>query len=242
VLGRHHVGPVTAPYRYLDKLYMQVLAEAAGLSTRGAVEPLDELEEADEVCQRVKSVVAVIVIAQAPLLANGVAALSGVSLEDALITMDDLSALLLMDDGEPVQIFHPSFPDFMLDPKRCEEPRLHLTPSVAHALMAFQCLRVMNESLHYNICELSDPDLPNVDVVDLETRLTEHVSNALRYACCFWLTHVVNCGSPDSQLRNELATFCSKHLFHWLEVLSLLQFWSSADSNALIAIEWCEVW
>jgi hypothetical protein len=99
----------------------------------------------------------------------------------------------------------------------------------------------MNEWLSYNICELSDPDLPNAEVPDLKTRLSEHIPDALRYACCFWMVHVLESGPPGTQLRAELEIFCRKHLFHWLEVLSLLESWSSTELNALKAIEWCKV-
>jgi hypothetical protein len=241
VLGQQRIKPLTAPYKLLDSLYMQVLEEAAGLRTRSHVESGYDLNEVDAFCQRVKAVLAVIVLARVPLQAGAVAVLSGVENDDASLTIDHLSALLLVKDGEPVRIFHPSFPDFVLDPSRCYDSRLVLIPSVDHGSLAFQCLRVMNESLRYNVCELSDPDMPNADVVDLGIRVSEHVPDVLQYACCYWMAHVIASGSPSSQVLEELAIFCDKHLFHWLEVLSLLQFWSSIDSDALKAIEWCKV-
>jgi hypothetical protein len=241
VLDHRGVAPLTAPYKALDTLYMQVLEEAVGMRTRQSMEPQYEPEEVDSLCQRVRATIAVIVLAQVPIRADTVATLTGESHDGVLIALDRLSALLLLEDAEPVRVFHPSFPDFVLDSKRCPNPRLHLNPAVDHSSLAFQCLRVMNMSLRYNICELSSPDVSNTDVVDLETRLREYVSDALRYACCFWMIHIEKSGPPESQLREELATFCRKHALHWLEVLSLLQFWSSTDSNFLKAIEWCQV-
>jgi hypothetical protein len=241
VLGQRRIGNMTTPYKSLDTLYMQVLEEAVGVRARSSDETQSELDDVDALCEQVRAVLGVVVLAQIPLEMGAVVTLSGVGHDNTHLTLEYLSALLLMEDGGSVQVFHPSLPDFMLDPDRCYEPRLHLVPTVAHGTLALRCLRVMNESLRYNICELSDPDVPNAEVFDLEMRLSEHVPDALRYACCFWMSHLVESGPPDRELGEELATFYREHLFHWLEVLSLLQFWTSLDSNALKAIEWCKV-
>jgi hypothetical protein len=240
VLGQQRIGPVTTPYQILDTLYMQVVEEAAGIRSRNPRESLRP-KEVDAFCQRVRAIVAVIVLVQIPLQPDAVAALAGVDLGDALTTMEDLSALLLVKDGQPVRVFHKSFSDFMLDPDRCCESRLHLDSAVDHASLALRCLRIMNKSLRYNICEISDPDVPNAEVTDLKMRLATHATEVLRYASCFWMTHTAKSGPPDDQLREELAIFCRKNLFHWLELLSLLQFWSSTESEILRVIEWCEV-
>jgi hypothetical protein len=240
VLEERKIGP-TATYKYLDALYMQVLEEAAGIRARSAEEQQDEPDDVDAECERVKAIVAVIVLAQIPLQATAVATLSGVNRDDALITMASLSALVLLEDGEPVRVFHPSFPDFVLSPQRCQESRLLVEPNDDHRSLAVRCLCVMNECLHYNICNLSDPDVANADVMDLETRLSAYVSDALRYACRYWMVHLVKAGSASSQLREELAIFCRKHIFHWLEVLSLMRSWSPIESEMLGVITWCEV-
>jgi hypothetical protein len=240
VLGQQRVGPLTDTYKLLDDLYLQVLEEAVGIRTRDATEK-HRPDEVDMLCRRMKAVVAVIVLAQVPLQVDAVATLSGIEFDDALLAMESISALLLLEDEEPVHVFHPSFPEFILDPDRCCDPRLSVEPDVQHSSLALRCLVVMNESLCYNICDLPDPDVANSDVVDLGTRLSAHVSDAVRYACCHWIFHVGKARSASSQLREELASFCRRHLFHWLEVLSLLRFWSSTESGVLGVIAWCDV-
>jgi hypothetical protein len=241
VLGQQCIGPVTAPYRSLDRLYTQVLEEAVGIRTRSLDESQSERDDVDALCQQVKAVLIVVVLAQIPLQLDAVVTLSGIGHDSAHLAMECLSALVLVEDGGLVRVFHPSFPEFMLDADRCDEPRLHLAPVVSHCSLAFQCLRLMNESLRYNICELLDPDVSNEEVIDLEIRLSANVPDALRYACHFWMVHVIESGAPNSQLQAEFTIFCRKHLFHWLEVLSLLRSWSSTDYNALKVIDWCKV-
>jgi hypothetical protein len=240
VLGQQGAGPITGSYKLLDALYMQVLEDAVGTCNRDAVEQHGPIE-VDLLCRRMKAVVSVIVLAQIPLQVDAVVALSGVDYDEALLTMESISSMLLLQDEGSVHIFHPSFPEFMLDSNRCCDPRLHVESGVEHSSLALRCLVVMNESLCYNICDLPDPDVANSAVADLETHLSAHVSDALRYACCYWMFHVTKAGSVSSQLREELANFCRKHLFHWLEALSLLQFWSSTESGVLQVIAWCEV-
>jgi hypothetical protein len=81
----------------------------------------------------------------------------------------------------------------------------------------------------------------NEDVLDLDTNLKDSVSDALRYAACFWCAHLAACSSFDSSLLNALDNFCRKHAFHWVEVLSLVKYVSPAETALLKVIEWCEV-
>jgi hypothetical protein len=63
----------------------------------------------------------------------------------------------------------------------------------------------------------------------------------VRYACCFWPTHLVECENPSNNLLEMLDDFCCKHLFHWLEVLSLIEHLPSLEGKLLHMIEWCKV-
>jgi hypothetical protein len=71
--------------------------------------------------------------------------------------------------------------------------------------------------------------------------LRENVPDALQYAASFWCTHLAASGSPHSLLSNALEEFCQKHLFHWVEMLSLLEHVATAETALLKVIEWSEV-
>jgi hypothetical protein len=239
VLGQQQTGGLTKPYKALDKLYTQILMDAA----KSSDEDEDDNEGYAALCQRLRDVLAVVVLVQTPLRIDAVAVLSGLDYEDAHIAVRSLSALLLVNAGEPVRIFHPSFPDFMTDSERCTDVRLCVEPAKYHANLALQCLLVMNKDLRYDICNIQDPALANADVVDLETRLQDRVSDVLRYACCFWTVHLVASGVPeqDSAIWDALSEFSRQHLFHWLEALSMLQRLQMAEVQVLETIQWCEV-
>jgi hypothetical protein len=239
VLGQQQAGGLSKPFKALDKLYTQILIDAAQSSD----EDEDEREETAALYQRLRDVLAVVILVKTPLRIDAVAVLSGLTDADAHIAIHSLFALLLVDAGEPVQIFHPSFPDFVTDPERCTEKRLCVEPKKHHAHLALQCLMLMNSDLRYDICDIQDPNIANLDVTDLETRLRQRVSDALRYACCFWPVHLMASGIADEDVNvwNALSEFSRKHLFHWLEVLSLLQRLPMAEAQLLESIEWCKV-
>jgi hypothetical protein len=93
-----------------------------------------------------------------------------------------------------------------------------VVPTVEHGLIALRCLQIMNKNLHYDICNIQDITIANKDVRDLNMMLRENVSDALRYAACFWCNHLAASGAPGMLLMNALVEFCQKHLFHWVEV------------------------
>jgi hypothetical protein len=220
----------TSPYTQLDGLYRQILNDA-----------VQDTENNEALLrQRLQAVMAVIILAQIPLSIDALATFSGVSPDGVSIVVASLSSLLA-DSGGGVRVFHPSFPDFACDTSRIKDPRFCVSPAVDHGLITFQCLELMNRHLCYNICSIQDPDVANKDVPDLNVTLHANVSDALRYAVCFWCNHLTASGTPDSSLMNTLSEFCQKHLFHWVELLSLVEHVIPARAALLRAITWCNV-
>jgi hypothetical protein len=220
-----------SPYRLLDQLYLQVLRD---------VIQTDEDDE-EVLCDRVRAVAGAIVLAGDALSVDALADLTRLSSEDTLITVQSLSSLLLAVPGEPVRIFHPSLPDFITDASRCTDPRFCISPPIFHGRLAHSCLSLMNQNLRYNICDLEDPSVANGDQPNLQSRIHQHISEALDYACRSWTLHVTASAGSSEGLSNELHEFCSKHLLHWLEVLSLTCSLSPVEQRLSAAIAWCEV-
>jgi hypothetical protein len=99
----------------------------------------------------------------------------------------------------------------------------------------------MNRHLRYNMCSLGDHSIANDEVQGLDLLLCENVSDALRYAVYFWCIHLAASHSTTEILLDALDEFCRKHLFHWVEVLSLVKHVPRAETALLAVIEWCEV-
>jgi hypothetical protein len=234
-LLEHQQTSDSLSHDHLDELYMRILKNAVE-SSEGVMNL--------SLCQRLHAVVIVIVLAPTPVHVDALAMLSGQKLTDVRIVLRYLMSLLLVDgDEEPVRIFHPSFPDFMMDAGRCTIDSLRVVPSVDHGVLAVRCLGILNQALHYDMCDIRDPAIANEQVPDLAGRLRKKIPNwnAVRYASHFWPKHLVECKEPPDDLVEALDEFCHRHLFHWLEVLSLSESLSSVDRELLQAIEWCQV-
>jgi hypothetical protein len=220
---QNYSGP--SPLVQLDALYRDILNDAVRDTENGS----------EYLCQRLHAVMAVIVLAQTPLDVEALTTLSGLHSDDTSIVIGSLASLL-SESTSGVRVFHPSFPDFAKDAARCTDTRLCVVPPVDHGIIALRCLTILNKQLHYDICNIQDPAVANKDVHNLSD-----VPDVVRYAACFWCTHVASSGVPDGSLLDALEEFCRKHLFHWMEVLSLVGYVPPAELSLIITIEWCEV-
>ena len=141
-------------------------------------------------------------------------------------TMRSLHSLLLVPDSmdDPILTFHKSFPDFLMDPKRCEDKRFFVEPMVHHTEILLSCLDLMRERLKKNICELDDYTILS-EVKDLPVRQKDHIGDALGYACCFWTNHLLGITGDTSQveeIQKAIDGFFTTCLPFWIEVLSLM--------------------
>jgi hypothetical protein len=237
-------GSSDSPYRFLDQLYLQVLRT----SVRS-----QEQKDVDVQSRRLRVVVGSVVTAQQPLSVAAHALLLDRDPVDVQLVVGSLSGLLLGTGNEPVRIFHPSFPNFIVDSKRCDELRFLVVVGEDHLRLARGCLKLLNRHLRYNIANLDDPDVANSDVEDLDSRLSrsicekdDHIGSALPqallYAARHWTTHIMSSLEMDLELLDALSAFCNDHLFHWIELLSLTQSLSNNIHSSLLAvIRWSAV-
>jgi hypothetical protein len=115
LLERGQLSSVTSPYEQLDGLYRQILSDAVRDSGGGE----------DLLCQRLQTVMAVVVLAEIPLDIDSLTALSGLHPDDTGISFRALTSLLA-ESTSVVRVFHPSFSEFVIDAVRCTEARLRV--------------------------------------------------------------------------------------------------------------------
>ena len=141
-------------------------------------------------------------------------------------TLRALHSLLLIPDNieDPVQIFHKSFPDFLMDPIRCTDAQFFVEPKIHHKEITLSCLNVMKGGLKENICNLDDhTSLSEVENLHASRRV--YIGDALEYACCFWTTHLSRTAGSSlcvGEVQKEIDEFFSTCFLSWIEVLSLL--------------------
>ena len=101
----------------LDSLYTSILQEAFADGY-----PVDD--------PKVRSVLGAVVLVANPLSPSAIATLLSFDVEEVSPILSSVHSLLTLqeDDNHPVRPFHKSFPDFIVDPARCANPRFCVCP------------------------------------------------------------------------------------------------------------------
>jgi hypothetical protein len=213
-------------HRPLEKLYSHIIAEAVkdnrgNMSTAYALQLHDILE--------------VVIFAREPLTPHALSDLLVMNRNELGAYLSLLCSVLVVPDVSDLDgvilPLHQSFPDFVRQQGGLVHPKLTIHQMVAEKHLAERCLYQLNHLLHLNICHIQDSSLLNDEVPDLEIRLRQYVTAALRYSCRFWVTHWlehIHASGVLAQIPNGLYVFCAEHLLHWIEALSL-----TADLHAV---------
>ena len=216
----------------LDLLYTSILQEA-----------FDDEDQEDD--PNVRSILGAVVLAINPLSPSSIASLLDLDPDDVFPLLSSVHSLLLLQDNvnHPVQPFHKSFPDFIVDPTRCANPRFRVSPSDQHARIVVGCLELMNKTLEKNMCHLPEA-VVNSDIGDLAERVEECITPALRYACRSWHMHFIH-GYTTSifmpKITSVLHQFLEAKFLFWLEVLSVLGSVRNAVDALHIVVDKLEV-
>jgi len=202
-------SPMTSPYRHLDALYLTVLRQA-----------FPDISEHQR--DRLRTVLGTVVLLFDSLEPESLGALFGLGTNAVRSTLHHLHSIAIVPDagGGPVRLIHPSFHDFFIDPKRCDDNNFVVNMHTQHTVIAEGCLRVL-DTLLPDMCKIGDPSLHNGEVVDLATRIETHIPAHVQYACRHWASHLSS-GEVHDAVFDLLLEFCSKQLLNWVEVMSLL--------------------
>ena len=199
----------------IDQLYIQILQQAlSGVHPGNSQRYL-----------RFQTVVGAVVLLFNPLPIKDLSHLLGCSTQYIQSSVRSLHSLLLVPGSieEPIQIFHKSFPDFIMDPNRCEDERFVVEPAAHHAEILLACQGFMDKWLKKNICNLGDYAILS-EAKDPSTYKKDHIGDSLEYACKYWTKHLLEIPSSDShtkEVEKAIEKFFAVHLLHWIEVLAI---------------------
>ena len=213
----------------LDLLYLSILQQAFG----------DNNPESDP---RVQSILGSVILVVNPLSPSAIAILLGLEPGDVFPFLSSMSSLLVFreDIHYPVRPFHKSFPDFIVDPSRCTNPRFCISLHDQHAKLLVGCIELMNQRLEKNMCKLPDGVI-NSEVEDLKERVEEYIDPALQYACKSWHKHLIEVTpSNKDHIILLLNQFLETKFVFWLEVLSVIDAAREA-ADALDATAKCKL-
>ena len=161
--------------------------------------------------------------------------------------LQHLQSVLVLPNGsnDTMHLIHPSFHDFLVDPRRCSNVKFQVTPELQHSLLAQACLHAM-KLLKRNICNIDQPWEHHHELGNLLKVAHQHIPQFLQYACQHWWQHLVH-GLLSDELLNMLEEFCHNYLLYWVEACSLMGnlrsalFASIAVHNLLVVCYFCFV-
>ena len=220
------------PNTTLDSLYTSILQGAFGDDDDPDNDPL------------VRSVLGAMSLVVNPLSPSSIATLLGLDTEDVFPLLSSAQSLLILQDPNfPVRPFHKSFPDFIVDPNRCTNPRFCVSPPDHHSRLLINCLVLMDRILEKNMCKLPDGSA-NSDISDLKERIERYINPSLRYACTSWYRHFANgpmTPADAPRITSAIHRFLERKLLFWLEVLSALGTVRDAVDALQAATDWLKV-
>ncbi|GFN20841.1 vegetative incompatibility protein HET-E-1 [Aspergillus tubingensis] len=196
----------------LEATYLPILEhQLAGLS----------IHERYTTIEHVRSIVGSMILLANPLSTHALAALLDISQVIIDDRLDLLHSVLVipMTPNSPVRLFHLSFRDFLLDSENQVHNPFLVDQKQVHQKLATHCLRVMNDRLSKDSCELKwagasrsgiDPNL-----------IKERFPAELQYACLFWTYHLKE-GCQYICDITLVHKFLLDHFLHWVEALSIL--------------------
>jgi hypothetical protein len=205
----------TAPERHLNKIYTTVLRNSIG---RG----YDDFERED-ILARFRKILGSMVILFSPLSASSISKLLYITKQQVDQTLNHLHAILDIpeDQTRPLRLHHPSFRDFLLDKKRCDDSNFQVDEQQAHQTLATRCIQLMSSpgKLKQNICNLPNPGILRRDV-SAQT-ISDCLPKEVQYACRYWVDHLEH-GNSRIRDRGDIHTFLLRFFLYWLEAMSLV--------------------
>jgi hypothetical protein len=216
-------GATSDQYERLDELYNYILQKALRITP-------GQRHDAD-----LRNALVTLVLLQEQLPLRFLATLANLKEHKCAEFLQRISAVLNYQPGstEPVRLMHASFADFLSDSARCGQIfQYGVDFAEGHLWMTDLCLEQLNSVLRYDICLIGDPSLLNAQVLDLRARLDQHISLAVRYASRFWVVHWLahlRAAGSACRIPQGLEKFCTEHLSHWIEVLSLTEDFSAVQ-------------
>ncbi|CUA73703.1 putative WD repeat-containing protein slr0143 [Synechocystis sp, PCC 6803 substr. Kazusa] [Rhizoctonia solani] len=146
------------------------------------------------------------------------------------------SVLNVSQDGELVSTIHTSFIEFMFDSKRSMS--YYCNMGTHNRWLTERCFELMQEQLHFNICDLESPHLADDhESIGLKDRVGKHVSPSLLYACRYWGCHLELSEHSDN-LHRSLEDYLTHRLLFWMEVLNLNGILNEGEDVLLKAVMW----
>jgi hypothetical protein len=166
----------------------------------------------------------------------------GVTEDAAVSTVEELRSIISCSGKDlrkdVIRPLHLTLREFLVDIKRCKNVGFFVDPHLYHLKVAEMCLRIMNEELRRDMCQLGDAF--KCDIKHLEAVVQKCIPEHVLYACIFWSAHITE-SKPSAEMHMLLEIFCNKRLLAWIEMMSLTNRLHLGVQVLLTMYSWAEV-
>lgn len=208
------------PTAKLDEMYIQVLQCSL---TKDRCK-----EEKVELGKRFKHIVGSIVVLFDVLSVSALADLLSISVKMVDVSLNSLRSVLNINEKEesngPIRLLHPSFRDFLLDKRRCQDSHFWVDQEKTHKDLVTSCLRLLSENLNRDVCNLKTPGTPAR--IMQKDKIYDHLPRHVQYACRYWIQHLErvspHCRDKVGLHNGQIHHFFQINFLHWLEALGLM--------------------
>src|SRR5260221_2146254 len=202
------------PYAELDELYHMVLS-------KGVSNP-DRMVD-------FQHVLATVVLLRNPMSLQTLSKFLQIpNIRNLLVHIQSIIPLPQDPEGK-VEIYHPSFPDFITDSSQCDD-RFRVDVAGGERPMSLYCLGLLTTSLPDALYEIVPWHSLNASIANLTTKLTSVVGLEVQYACQFWASHLGKVEVVDEELGLALEKFTGVgmgvgkgYLLKWVMVMSMMR-------------------
>ena len=175
------------------------------------------------------SILGLILCAQIPLSYSVIDALLGLPQNrPARKSMSHLRCVLRISETDGIRILHPSFHDYLSE--RCSGEPWSINLDLHHKQLALCCIKLLDMELRENIGDMTFPHFTQ----------KETLSEAISYACKFWIEHACLVDATDD-IVDRIHDFLVAHLLHWMEALSLLKCHDHTIRSIQTLMKWLRV-
>ncbi|KAF7169363.1 hypothetical protein CNMCM5623_002126 [Aspergillus felis] len=209
------------PKQRLQKLLDFQATTSASQMGKMYLPVLDQLIKNEEddptgILKEFQDIVGVIILLATPLSVKSLSRLLQLPAEDIGEVLDPLHSVLSIPDNReaPVRILHLSFRDYLL----VTESRFRVNEKETHGKIVSHSLRVMDNILKHNICDLPSYGIQQKDINSQD--VNRCLSAELQYSCSYWVYHLHQ--SQACIPGFKVFSFLKRHFLHWLEALSLM--------------------
>ena len=164
--------------------------------------------------------------------------LSGTDQDTAKRVVDSLHAVLYISSKDGyIYWYHASFPDFVFNEGQAkfqislspnspiQEINVFCDSSAHHGVLAHQCFSIMQDFLHFNMCDLESSYVFDSDVPELSDRKHRKLTSTLQYASRCWAKHLLQAVPVENDTNGLflcLDKFMSEKLLFWIEAMNLI--------------------